>query len=92
MLRQIARQKLVTIIDSAQLIEAAKLLRDAGPDRSDLCGHRARSGSWLKLNAEYAPAWPNITVKREQPADANAFDGVANKLKQYFSPNPGQRD
>ncbi len=23
--------------------------------------------SWLKLNAEYASVWPNITIKREAP-------------------------
>jgi ferredoxin len=40
--------------------------------------------SWLKLNAEYASVWPNITIKREQPADAKAFDGVADKLKRTF--------
>ena len=48
--------------------------------------------SWLKLNAEYASIWPNIAVKREPPADAKEFDGVANKLEQFFSPNPGQGD
>ncbi len=44
---------------------------------------------WLNLNAEYASVWPNIAVKREPPADAKRFDGVPNKLEQYFSPNPG---
>jgi len=48
--------------------------------------------SWLKLNAEYASVWPNISVKRESPADAKQFDGVPNKLGQFFSPNPGQGD
>jgi ferredoxin len=47
---------------------------------------------WLKLNAEYATAWPNITVKREPPADAKEFDGKPNKLEQFFSPEPGQGD
>ena len=42
--------------------------------------------SWLKLNAEYASIWPNIAVKRDPPADAKEFDGVANKLEQFFSP------
>jgi ferredoxin len=36
--------------------------------------------------------WPNIAIKRDEPADAKAFDGVANKLEQYFSPAPGQGD
>jgi ferredoxin len=48
--------------------------------------------SWLKLNAEYASVWPNITIKREAPADAKSFDGVPNKLQEHFSVNPGQGD
>ena len=48
--------------------------------------------SWVKLNGEYASVWPNITIKREQSADAKTFDGVANKLEQYFSAKPGQGD
>lgn len=48
--------------------------------------------NWLKLNAEYAALWPNITVKREPPADAKDFDGVPGKLEKYFSPQPGQGD
>ena len=44
---------------------------------------------WLKLNAEYSSAWPNIAVKREPFSDATAFDGEPNKLAKYFSPNPG---
>ena len=47
--------------------------------------------SWLKLNADYASIWPHI-AKRESPADAKEFDGVPNKLEQFFSPNPGQGD
>ena len=46
---------------------------------------------WLKLNTEYAKAWPNITVKRESPADAKEWDGNKDKL-QYFSPKPGAGD
>ena len=48
--------------------------------------------SWLKLNAEYASVWPNITIRREAPADAKSFDGVPNKLQEHFSANPGQGD
>ena len=28
----------------------------------------------------------------DRPADAKEFDGVPNKLEQFFSPNPGQGD
>jgi ferredoxin len=46
---------------------------------------------WLKLNADFAKTWPNITVKREAPADAKEWDGVPEKFSQ-FSPNPGEGD
>jgi ferredoxin len=46
---------------------------------------------WLKLNADYANVWPNITIKREPP-DAKEFDGTPNKFEQHFSPKPGQGD
>ena len=35
---------------------------------------------WLKLNAEYAPLWPNITTRREPPADADDWKGKPDKL------------
>ena len=47
---------------------------------------------WLKLNTEYATKWPNITVKRDGPADGKDFDGIAGKLEKYFSPEPGEGD
>ena len=47
--------------------------------------------TWLGINAEYAKAWPNITVKKEPPADAKEWEGKPDKL-QYFSPNPGGGD
>ena len=48
--------------------------------------------SWLKLNAEYAKNWPNITIKREGPADGKDFDGRPNKFEEFFSSEPGQGD
>ena len=44
---------------------------------------------WLALNARYAQSWPNITTKGESPADAPAWDGVAGKYPDHFSPRPG---
>ena len=46
---------------------------------------------WLALNAEYAKIWPNITVKRDPPADAKEWEGKSGKEAQ-FSPNPGEGD
>jgi len=47
---------------------------------------------WLNLNAEHAETWPNITVKRAAPPDADAFNGTPGKFEKYFSPDPGQGD
>ena len=46
---------------------------------------------FLKLNAEYAKVWPNITIKRDPPADHKEWEGKPDKM-QYFSPNPGEGD
>jgi ferredoxin len=48
--------------------------------------------SWIELNKKYAEAWPNITIKRDAPPDAEQFDGEEGKLDKYFSENPGQGD
>ena len=45
---------------------------------------------WLALNAEYAPKWPNITAKKEPPADAKDFDGAPDKFEKFFSAEPGE--
>lgn len=47
---------------------------------------------WLKINAEYAQAWPNITIKREPLPEAKEFDGKPNKYPEYFSDKPGSGD
>ncbi len=47
---------------------------------------------WVALNAEYAEKWPNLTVKKDQLPEAAEFDGVAEKLKKYFSDKPGTGD
>ena len=47
---------------------------------------------WVEFNREYSEAWPNITRKRDAPADAADWETVPNKLEEHFSPNPGQGD
>jgi len=47
---------------------------------------------WLKLNAEFSKTWPNITVKRDPPADAKEWDGAPDKFDKFFSPDPGTGD
>ncbi len=59
------------------------------PPKAILPDSDARAEGWLKLNAEYAAKWPNITRKGTAPADADAHNGEADKFKKYFSANPG---
>jgi len=47
---------------------------------------------WLKVNAEYAAIWPNITVKRDPMPEAKEMDGEQGKFEKYFSANPGTGD
>ena len=48
-----------------------------------------RAQDWLALNTEYSAIWPNINASGETPQDADDYQGVPNKFKQYFSPDPG---
>jgi ferredoxin len=45
---------------------------------------------WVAINAEYAAIWPNITVKKPAPADAEAWKGVPSKFETEFSAAPGK--
>jgi ferredoxin len=47
---------------------------------------------WLGLNAEYAKKWPNITQKKDAPADAEEHKGEEGKFDKYFSEAPGEGD
>ncbi|MCR2379362.1 DUF3470 domain-containing protein [Salmonella enterica] len=44
------------------------------------------------MNSEYSAKWPNLTVKKDQMPEAAEMDGVANKLEQFFSAEPGEGD
>ena len=46
---------------------------------------------WLRVNAEYAKVWPNITMKKPPPPDSKDWEGKPDKF-QFFSPNPGAGD
>src|SRR6201989_795503 len=38
---------------------------------------------WLRLNAEYAKVWPNITMKKPPPPDSKDWEGKPDKF-QFF--------
>jgi ferredoxin len=40
----------------------------------------ASQREFIKLNADLAEVWPNITEKGEEPADAKEWDGKPGKL------------
>jgi len=44
---------------------------------------------WVAINAQYASIWPNITVKKPAPADADDWQSVKGKFESAFSPKPG---
>ena len=46
---------------------------------------------WLELNREYASKWPNITAKKDAPADADDFKSATGK-RELFSSEPGSGD
>ena len=48
--------------------------------------------NWLELNTTYSDRWPNITRKKDAPANADAHLGEADKYTKYFSPAPGTGD
>lgn len=48
----------------------------------------AATQQWLDLNRKYADLWPNITGKKDPPADADTQNGREGKLAE-FSPAPG---
>ena len=47
---------------------------------------------WLKVNAEYAEKWPNITIRRDPAPDAKEYDGMEGKFEKFFSEAPGEGD
>ena len=47
---------------------------------------------FLELNRKYSSIWPNITIKKDPPPDAELYQEKQDKLKNYFSEKPGEGD
>lgn len=47
---------------------------------------------WIEVNAKYAETWPNITMKKDAPADADDFLNTPDKFATLFSDAPGEGD
>ena len=41
--------------------------------------------NWLKVNADYAKTWPNITVEARTAGRTKEFDGRPDKFADFFS-------
>ena len=46
---------------------------------------------WLEINTKYSEEWPNITVAKDPPADADEHKGKEGKME-FFSEKPGEGD
>jgi ferredoxin len=44
---------------------------------------------WVEMNTTFSAQWPNLSVKKPEPADADEWKGVPDKFEKYFSPEPG---
>ena len=49
----------------------------------------AGTSHWLELNHKFANLWPNIVAKGEPLPDADAWNGLPNKLTEQFNPKSG---
>lgn len=49
-----------------------------------------RADKFLSLNRDKSAVWPNITQRKEPPADARAFEKEENKYDKYFIDAPGK--
>jgi ferredoxin len=47
---------------------------------------------WLELNATMSANWPNLTRKKDAPADADTWKDVPDKYENHFSAEPGEGD
>ena len=51
-----------------------------------------KAEEFLELNREYSEIWPNITEIKDKMPDAEKYKGIADKVKNLFSKEPGEGD
>ena len=62
------------------------------PGRGDPSGHRERPGEVAGAQLDLLSQWPNITRKKDSPADADEHKGEEGKYDKYFTPDRGEGD
>ncbi|MFA5490454.1 MAG: ferredoxin FdxA [Candidimonas sp.] len=50
---------------------------------------RSDADTWLRINAEYARMWPNISRRKDPLPDADAYRDRTEKYERWFSDKPG---
>ena len=45
------------------------------------------SEKWLEMNTKYSEIWPNISEKKDPPADHKKYENEEDKFKKYFKEN-----
>ena len=45
---------------------------------------------WAEINRKYSEIWPNISEKKEPPADAEEWQNIEDKFNKHFSEKPGR--
>ena len=45
---------------------------------------------WAEVNRKYSEIWPNISEKKEPPADAENWQNIEDKFNKHFSEKPGK--
>ena len=48
--------------------------------------------AWIAFNTEKSEAWPNITRRKDAPADADDFRDTKGKFESFFIDRPGTGD
>ena len=44
---------------------------------------------WAEVNRKYSEIWPNISEKKDPPADAEEWQNIKDKFNKHFSEKPG---
>lgn len=57
------------------------------PEEAIIADTEPGAGKWVALNQKYSEIWPNITERKDPPADADNWSGKPDKLD-YISPAP----
>ena len=50
------------------------------------------SEKWMEVNKKYSELWPVITIRKDPLPEADSKADEDDKLKKYFSENPGEGD